>query len=158
MYLPQRLIFTQAYPCDIYNAMAKLVLYDRNRVAYWVAQRIGQVVPWEGFNAFGVESEGEIVAGVVIHNINSSNAYCHIAIDKPSKAVFELFRVLADYSFRQLGLKRLTGVVPTDRPDIIKFDKKLGFEEEFVMKDAADNADMMFLVIWADKCRWLPKG
>jgi L-amino acid N-acyltransferase YncA len=130
--------------------MAKLVLYDRNRVAYWVAQRIGQVVPWEGFNAFGVESEGEIVAGVVIHNINSSNAYCHIAIDKPSKAVFELFR--------QLGLKRLTGVVPTDRPEVIKFDKKLGFEEEFVMKDAADNADMMFLVIWADKCRWLPKG
>ena len=138
--------------------MANLVLYDRNRVAYWVGQQVGQTVPWEGFNAFGVESEGEIVAGVVINNINKSNAYCHIAITKPSKTVFKLFRVLADYAFRQLGLKRLTGVVPTDRPDVIKFDKKLGFEEEFVMKAAADDADMMFLVIWADKCRWLPKG
>lgn len=138
--------------------MAKLVLYDRNRVAYWVAQQVGQTVPWEGFNAFGVESEGKIVAGVVIHNINNSNAYCHIAIAKPSKAVFKLFRVLADYGFRQLGLKRFTGTAPTNRPRVIEFQKKLGFEEEFVMKDAADNADMMFLVLWADKCRWLPKG
>lgn len=138
--------------------MADLVLYDRERVADWVAGRVSQRVAWEGYNAFGVEQKGEIVAGVVVHQINGANAYCHIAIDKPSKTVFSLFTVVSDYCFRQLGLKRLTGLVPTNEPHIIAFDKKLGFEEEFIMKDAAPEADLMVLVMRADRCRWLLKG
>jgi hypothetical protein len=31
----------------------------------------------------------------------------------------------------------------------------LGFEEEFVLKDGAPGADMMVLVLWPEKCRWL---
>lgn len=138
--------------------MANLILYDRERVADWVAGRVGQRVVWEGYNAFGVEQNGELIAGVVVHQINGANAFCHIAIDKPSKALFSLFFVVADYSFRQLGLKRLTGLVPTNEPHVIAFDKKLGFEEEFVMKDAAPEADLMVLVMTADNCRWLKKG
>jgi len=138
--------------------MANLILYDRERVADWVAGRVTQRVAWEGYNAFGVEQNGELIAGVVVHQINGANAFCHIAIDKPSKALFALFFVIADYSFRQLGLKRLTGLVPTNEPHVIAFDKKLGFEEEFVMKDAAPEADLMVLVMTADNCRWLKKG
>lgn len=138
--------------------MANLILYDRERVADWVAGRVTQRVAWEGYNAFGVEQNGELIAGVVVHQINGANAFCHIAIDKPSKTLFSLFFVVADYSFRQLGLKRLTGLVPTNEPHVIAFDKKLGFEEEFVMKDAAPEADLMVLVMTADNCRWLKKG
>lgn len=138
--------------------MAELILYDRERVARWVAGQVAQMVPWEGYNAFGVEMNGEIVAGVVIHQINGANAFCHIAIEKPVKAIYDLFFVVCDYSFRQLGLKRLTGLVPTNEQHIIKFDKRLGFEEEFVMKDAAIDADLMVLVMRADNCRWLERG
>ncbi len=138
--------------------MANLVLYDRERVADWVAGRVSQRVPWEGYNAFGVEQGGRLVAGVVVHQINGANAFCHIAIDKPGKTLFSLFFVVCDYCFNQLGLKRITGMVPTNEPHIIAFDKKLGFEEEFVMKDAAPEADLMVLVMRAENCRWLKKG
>lgn len=138
--------------------MAELVLYDRERVADWVAGRVGQQVLWEGYNAFGVEQDGQLVAGVVVHQINGANAFCHIAIDKSSKTVFKLFSVVTDYAFRQLGLKRLTGLVPSNEPEIVKFDIKLGFEIEAVLKNAAVDADLVVLVMWADKCRWLLRG
>jgi RimJ/RimL family protein N-acetyltransferase len=138
--------------------MAELILYDRERVADWVAGRVGQRVGWEGYNAFGVEQDGKLISGVVVHQINGANAFCHIAVDKPTKKLFELFTVIGDYCFRQIGLKRLTGLVPSNEPEIIKFDVKLGFEIEAVLKDAAIDADLVVLVMRADKCRWLPKG
>lgn len=138
--------------------MSRLIINDRERVADWVAGQVGQRVPWEGFNAFGVELNDDIVAGVVIHQINGANAFCHIAIDKPVKRIYEMFMVVCDYSFRQLGLKRLTGLVPANEEHIVKFDMRLGFEIEFIMKDAAVGADLVGLVMWADKCPWLPKG
>lgn len=138
--------------------MANLVLNDRERVADWVAGKVAQRVPWEGYNAFGVEMDGQIVSGVVIHQINGANAFCHIAIEKPNKTMLALFHVVCDYTFRQLGLKRLTGLVPSNEEHIVRFDMRLGFEIEFIMKDAAVGADLVGLVMWADKCPWLPKG
>ncbi len=137
--------------------MAQLILYDRERVGRWVADQVDQRSPWGAFNAFGVEEKGQIVAGVVIHNINGANAICHIAITKPTKMMLQMFTVVCDYCFRQLGLNRITGMVPTNEPKTIAFDKHLGFEEEFIMKDAAPGADMCVLVMRPDNCRWLPK-
>jgi RimJ/RimL family protein N-acetyltransferase len=138
--------------------MTELILYDRERVADWVAGRVGQRVGWEGYNAFGVEQDGQLISGVVIHQINGANGFCHIAVDKPTKKLFELFTIIGDYCFRQIGLKRLTGLVPSNEPEIVKFDIKLGFEVEAILKDAAVDADLIVLVMRADKCRWLPKG
>lgn len=138
--------------------MSTLVLHDKERVADWVAGRVSQRVPWEGYQAFGIEMRGEMIAGVVIHQINGANAFCHIAIDKPTKTLYQLFNVVCDYCFRQLGLNRITGLVPSNEEDIIKFDMRLGFSIEFIMRDAAPGADLVGLVMRADKCPWLPKG
>ena len=46
-------------------------------------------------------------------------------------------------------------MVPTNEPTTIEFNKHLGFVEEFIMKDAAPDADMMILVLWPSNCRWL---
>jgi len=138
--------------------MADLILYDRERVSAWVAKKINHCGVWPCANAFGVEMKGEIVAGVVLEQINGANAVCHIAIEKPCKAMLSLFSVVCDYAFRQLGLKRITGFVSASDTSVIEFDKRLGFEEEFVMKDAAFDGDVVVLVLRADNCRWLPKG
>lgn len=138
--------------------MSRLIIDDRERVADWVAGEVAQRVPWEGFNAFGVEVDGKLVAGVVVHQINGANAFCHIAVKKPTKLLYQLFAVVCDYSFRQLGLNRLTGLVPSNEERIVRFDMRLGFEIEFIMKDAAVGADLVGLVMRADKCPWLPKG
>lgn len=137
--------------------MTNLILYDRERVGNWVAGQVNQQSSWGDFNAFGVEQDGVLTAGVVIHNINGANAFCHIAITRPNRMMVALFQVVCDYCFRQLNLRRLTGMVPTNEPKTIAFDKHLGFEEEFIMKDAAPEADMCVLVMRPNNCRWLPK-
>ena len=134
--------------------MSSLILDNPEAVGAWVAHKTGQLDGWGPFQAFGVEIDGQVVAGVVINNYNGANATCHIAIERRSRLLPDLFRIVCAYAFGQCGLKRLTGMVPTNEPHIIKFDKHLGFEEEFVMKHGAPGADMQILVMWADKCPW----
>jgi len=134
---------------------SQLVLYDKERVGAWVAEEVDQHGGWGSFYAFGAAIDDELVAGVVINNMNGANATCHIAIKKRTKLLIPLFKIVCKYVFLQCKLKRLTGMVPTNEPHIIAFDKHLGFEEEFVMKDGAPGADMMVLVMRPDNCRWL---
>lgn len=137
--------------------MAQLVFDQKERVGAWVAEKVGQAAEWGSFYAMGVEADGEIIAGVVFNNFNGANATCHIALDRFTKSIIPLFEAVCDYAFNCCGLKRLTGMVPSNEPHILAFDKHLGFEEEFVMKDGAPGADMHVLVLWPDKCRWLRK-
>lgn len=136
--------------------MGRLVIDQKERVADWVARRVEQSASWGSFYAMGVERDGELVAGVVVNNYNGANATCHIAIDRPGKDTITLLRAVADYAFRHCKLKRLTGLVPASKPEVLEFDLHLGWEMEFVMRSAAyDGGDLHVLVMWPDKCRWL---
>jgi RimJ/RimL family protein N-acetyltransferase len=137
--------------------MAQLVFDQPGPVSEWVAQQVGHIGSWGEYYAIGIEADGQIVAGVVINNYNGANATCHIAISKRTKLLVEMFYHVCNYAFNHCKLKRLTGMVPSNEPHILAFDKHLGFEEEFVMKDGALGADMHVLVMWPDTCRWLRK-
>jgi RimJ/RimL family protein N-acetyltransferase len=134
---------------------AELVLDNKEVIGAWVAEQVGHGASWGDYYALGIRKGNRITAGIVINNYNGANATCHIAIKEFSKKLVSLFRATADYAFNHCKLKRLTGMVPTNEPHIIAFDKKVGFEEEFILKDGAPGADMMILVLWPDKCRWL---
>jgi RimJ/RimL family protein N-acetyltransferase len=137
--------------------MAELVFDQQDLIGSWVAEKVGQGASWGSFYAIGVMSGDQVIAGVVINNYNGANATCHIAIAQQTKAIIPLFRSVCDYAFNHCKLKRLTGMVPSNEPKILAFDKHLGFEEEFVMKDGAPGADMHVLVMRPDTCPWLRK-
>lgn len=140
---------------DMSRQGAYLVLNSKEAVGAWVAEKVGHTASWGDFYALGVAKGDRLTAGVVINNYNGANATCHIAIKEFSKKNIDLFKHTANYAFNHCKLKRLTGMVPTNEPKVIAFDKHLGFEEEFILKDGAPGADMMILVLWPDKCRWL---
>lgn len=136
----------------------RLVLDEKERVGAWVAERVEQSAGWGDFYAMGAERNGELVAGVVLNNYNGANATAHICVTKPGKDMLLLFREFCVYAFRIAKLKRITGLVPADKPRVYAFDKHLGFEDEFVMRGAAPGGvDMHVLVMWHDKCPWLEK-
>lgn len=138
------------------SSQHRLVFDRKDLIGAWVAAKVDQTGSWGSFYAMGTMRGSQVTAGVVFNNFNGANATVHIAVDIPSKAMINLFRAVCDYAFNKCKLKRLTGMVPTNEPDVINFDKKLGFSEEFVMKDAAVGADMMVLVITekAARERW----
>ena len=137
--------------------MAELIFDQKERIGAWVAEQVNQTADWGSFYAMGIIREDAVIAGVVLNNLNGANATCHIAIASPTKMIVPLFEHFCDYAFRQCKLKRITGMVPSNEPKILAFDKHLGFEEEFVMKDGAPGADMHILVMRPDTCRWLRK-
>ena len=137
--------------------MDVLVFDQKEAIGEWVAQQVGQTCEWGSFYALGIVRDGQIIAGVVFNNFNGSNATCHIAAPVFTRMLPEMVRHSCKYAFEFCGLRRLTGMVPSNEPKILAFDKHLGFEEEFVMKDGAPGADMHVLVMWPDKCRWLHK-
>ena len=137
--------------------MAEVVYDQKERIGAWVAEKVGQRCSWGDFYAMGIVSGDDVIAGVVFHNFNGANAVCHVAVEKTTKKLVELLQAGSDYAFNHCKLKRLTGMVPTNEPNVIAFDKNIGFEEEFVMKDGAPGTDMQVLVMWPDKCRWLRK-
>jgi RimJ/RimL family protein N-acetyltransferase len=135
--------------------MAELVYDQKDRIGAWVARQVGQGADWGSFYALGVVSGDDVIAGVVFNNFNGANATCHIAIARYTRLVPAMVQAACKYAFNFAGLKRLTGMVPSNEPQVLAFDKHLGFEEEFVMKDGAPGADMHVLVMWPDTCRWL---
>jgi hypothetical protein len=135
---------------------AQLVFDRKQEIGDWVAKETEQSAGWGSFYAMGIMRGEEIVAGVVVNNYNGTNATVHQAVKGFSKLVPKLFECVADYAFNQCELKRLTGMVPTSMPDVIAFNHKHGFEDEFVMKcGAPDGEDLQVMVLWPENCRWL---
>jgi hypothetical protein len=137
--------------------MTEIVFDQKDQIGTWVAEQVKQSSHWGDFYAMGIVNGDEVLAGIVLNNFNGANATCHIAVAKVTKLLPKLFKEFCIYAFVYCKLKRLTGMVPLNEPKIIAFDKHLGFEEEFVMKDGAPGTDMQVLVMWPDRCPWLPK-
>ena len=132
---------------------------DRAMVGDWVAQRTGHFGDWGNHGAIGLYSPdgSRLVAGCVINNITETNAYPHVAcVGKHAfKRVF--FHAVFDYAFRQLDLERLTATVDEDNTAALRFDEHMGFEREHVIKNG-NAGDVIMLVMWRDRCRWLNRG
>lgn len=139
--------------------MSRLIFDQSERVGQWVAGQVEHTPTWGEFYAMGAENDsGELVAGIVLNNYNSSNAMGHITIAKPGKYMIDLFRSFFVYTFEHCKLKRVTAGVPSTHHKMMKLAKHIGFEEEFVMKDGAPGGDMHLLVMRPENCSWLKRN
>ena len=131
-----------------------LVFDEKDRVGSWVAERVNQLASWGDYYAMGAELNGDLVSGVVYNNVGASNATCHIAVSKPTKAFSTLLDHAFVYAFKQLGLKRLTAFVESTNQKSLKIVDHIGFVEEGVMHQAGDNGqDVIILVLWPGNYR-----
>lgn len=130
---------------------SRLIFDEKDRVAAWVAEQVGQQTLWNGCYAMGLEVDGELTAGFVFENFNGVNAMVHVAITTPHRALFELVEHGRKYAFEHCKLKRLTGLVEETNQKALKFDKHLGFVEEGRLKNAGQHGeDVIVLVLWPE--------
>jgi hypothetical protein len=135
---------------------SRLIFNDRQRVGEWVSPGGDPLSTYGRFYAMGAERDGELVAGIVVdHLMEGANAFAHIRITKPGKDLHALLRAFFDYVFNQCRLKRVTGMCPSTWKETLAFDKKIGFTEEFVIKDGFPGGDMVMLVMRPETCKWL---
>lgn len=134
----------------------RLVIDRQDEVANWVAEQIGQTVPFSGFGAIGLENaHGELVGGFVLENVTQTNGTVHVAGLGKRWVSRGFLRACFSYAFNDCGLERVTGYVAADNEAALRFDRQLGFQDETVIRQGCGAGDVIVLVMWKDNCRWL---
>lgn len=136
------------------------VIYDQDELLLpWAARRIEVDAFRADAKAIGQERDGEIVAVVVYDGFTNVDCNMHIASDGSKRWLTRelLVRAFA-YPFIQLGMRRVTGLVPADNEEALKFDLHLGFQLEGRCQEATpDGRDVIVLGMLKRNCRYIPK-
>lgn len=123
---------------------------------WWAEQKGGDYAPGYGTVITLLKDDGQPAAVCMFTDFNQANVNIHIAAE-PGKAWLnrEYLWYCFHYPFVELGVKRLTGIVPAVNTQARKFDENLGFTLEATLKDAHPEGDLLVYVMTKDQCRWL---
>lgn len=134
----------------------RIIIDQPERFIEFVADMVHSE-PWTSAYGLGmVNEDDQILCGVVIEDYNEASACIHVAGIGKYWLNRNFLRTVFDYTFNQLKLKRLTGLVAQGNDAAYNFDLHLGFKVEHVLKDAHPNGDIYLLVMRPEDCRYLP--
>lgn len=138
--------------------MKRLIYGDEDRLLPWAQGRVGVRFRRDAY-AIGLEDDGELRAVVVYDSFSEVDCNMHIASDG-TKAWMNKSLLLAAfaYPFTQLGLNRVTGLVPAKNTDALAFDEHIGFVREGYHPQACKDDDLVTLGLLRSNCRFIPKG
>lgn len=136
----------------------RLIYGEEHRLLPWAQARIGVSGFRRDAYTIGLERGGELVAVVVFDNFSDTDCNMHIASDGTRRWLSKELLVSAfSYPFIQLGLARVTGLVPASNAQALAFDEHLGFVREGYHPKAAAGEDMISLGLLREHCRFIPK-
>ena len=136
---------------------SRLVYGDEKRLLPWAQERVGFVFRRDAYT-IGLERDGELVAVVVFDNFSEADVNMHIASDGTAKWMNkELLLASFAYPFVQLGLRRITGMVPAKNTVALSFDEHIGFVREGYHPHALPDDDVVSLGMLRKDCRFIPK-
>lgn len=138
--------------------MATLIYGQEERLLPWALERIGIGQFRRDAYTLGLEKNGSLVAVVVFDTFSKVDCCMHIASDG-TKAWMNKSLLLAAfaYPFKQLGMRRVTGLVPSKNKEALAFDQNLGFEVEGVCRHALPDDDLVILGLLHENCRFVSK-
>ena len=138
--------------------MANLIYGHEDQLLPWAQERVGVTFRRDAY-AIGLEKAGEIVAVVVFDSFSECDCNMHIASDG-TRAWMNKALLLAAfaYPFTQLGLLRVTGMVPADNEAALAFDEHLGFVREgYHPKAGPSGKDLISLGMLREACRFISR-
>ncbi len=138
----------------------RYVFTEKERCLKFVSERIGRAVgdgAW--YEAIGLERRGELVVAVIYTHMTEHDIVMHVAAKPGARWCSHDFLCVAfRYPFAQLGLRRVTGFVPTDNADAIKLNRHIGFTVEGVLRQGSEHGDMLVMGMLSSECRWKDYG
>lgn len=115
------------------------------------------VLATEGMTGFGLEKDGELIAGVLIEGYTGKAAWMHVASVPGVRWLNRRFLgTVWGYLFGQLNLDCVFGWVPTDNADARRFDEHLGFKPVTTLEGAGmGGGDVLIYRMDRADCRFL---
>lgn len=131
---------------------------DRDELLDWAAARYGDNAIDSDTHAIGVEVDGEIQAVAMYNAFTDISCNIHVVTDGRRRWAGRTFlRQAFAYPFVQLGLTRLTALVPAKNYNALNLDLRLGFQVEGRMAEATDGDDLVVLGMLRRNCTWIPE-
>lgn len=131
---------------------------DRDELLEWAAARYDDNAIDSDTHAIGVEVDGLIEAVAMYNCFTDISCNIHVVSDGGKRWASRTFlREAFGYPFIQLGLNRLTALVPAKNTDALTLDLRLGFQVEGRMAEATDNDDLVVLGMLRRNCIWIPE-
>lgn len=137
--------------------MKEIIVGRDNLVGPWVTAKAGGTwAPGRGSTIGLASLEQGLLAGVLFEDWNGANIVMHVAA-LPGRHWLcrEFLWYCFHYPFIELGVKRVTGIVPSTNLEARRFDEHLGFTLEATLKDAHPTGDLLIYVMRKEDCRWL---
>lgn len=103
----------------------------------------------------GLQQDGKLIAGVKYDQYNRASVCMHVAAIGKRWMTREYLRVCFDYPFRQLGVRKILGLVSTSNLAAQRFDEHLGFVREALLVDAAPDGDLIIYSMTRQQCRFI---
>ena len=133
----------------------RLVYGEEKRLLPWALERIGLSEFRRDAYTIGLERDDELVAVVVYDAFSSCDCNMHIASDGTGRWMNKALLLAAfAYPFGQLGLRRVTGLVPAKNVKALEFDENLGFVREGLHRHALRDDDLISLGMLREDCRF----
>lgn len=120
----------------------------------FVAAQMG-ITSWSNAVGIGIEEDGNLIAGVVYDYYNGASICMHVAAIGKRWMTREFLWYCFYYPFVELGVKRITGLVPESNLAARRLDEHLGFKLETRLKDADPTGDTLVYAMFKDDCRFL---
>ena len=126
------------------------------QVVSWVAKRTNEFGNFGASIGIGWQRNGEIIAGVIFCEYNSTNMVCHIASDGSRRWATRTFLwAICHYCYEQVRVKRITVCVGEGNGASRKFVEHFGFTHEATLEGAHPSGDMLVYRLWRRDCRFL---
>lgn len=133
-----------------------MIVTDAERIGPWVLSRMGGLWTPGRATAIGIEGpDGELRAGVLYEDYNGASLVAHIAGEGRRWATREFLGRIFAYPFGQLGVRRITVVVPSSNTPSIRLAGRLGFTLEARLLQAHPDGDLLVFCMFRSACRYL---
>lgn len=132
----------------------KIITEPKELIGRYVAQKQGQTEDWKNFVAIGLlNSNDELIAGVVFDGYSHPNICMHISAERLSKNFMD---AIVRYPFEQLQCKRITGTILKSNKKSRRFANHMGFKLEGIMRDAHKDGDVcIYGLMKKDAKKWM---
>jgi RimJ/RimL family protein N-acetyltransferase len=122
----------------------------------WARERIPKLEAWMGEPKSLAAMEGDRILGVVVFDaFTPYDVNMHIVIEDRRCVTRRILKQVFSYPFKQLGMRRVTGLVPASNVAALAFDLRLGFRHEGRKIHGAGDEDEIVLGMVAEGCPWL---
>jgi len=98
---------------------------------------------------------GMLLGGVIYDGFNGASCRMHVASFHKSWLSRDMLWVCFHYPFVQCNLLKVLAFIPSRNQKVLDFNAKLGFIQEFRIKDASVGGDLVITSMRREDCRWL---